>query len=675
MAGLTATPDFGPERRQLLRYLIVGAANTAFAYAIYAVGISLGLSYQLASLGALIAGICSGFIIQGKVAFRSQLENRFLPFVALWVLLYLANIVLIGTFAFFGTNLFLAGLLAAVPVNAASYLAMRAVIFTPKPPSIMRMALLWFVAFVFIARLHIVTHLSLNWDEFLNLSMLYDFRRGEMTEIFQTAFIHLFHWLPLISANEVDQLVAARIVILACTAFTSFAIYHAARRFMAVDPALVAVLAYNCFGASLLYGTDFRTDTLATAAMSGAMALATHRRATWPQMIAIGVLISLGGALTIKSVFFLPTIGVLVLTNAWAALDRARTAKVIVGGAAVCVVTFAAILGLHAASLAETSSASAFLGRTSGATMLTGNYGILSSYWLPAVLGNLGFWILVVTGITSLVRKNKSGADVGAIDRLALSAFALPALVPLIYSEVYPYFHAFLIAPVAVLAGFGFVGIREAIKPLMLGLLLMGAVNPFLRRMDDGLAQQRFTLAVIHRLFPDPVPYIDHTSMVSSFPKKGFFMSRWGVTDYRETGDPVMAEILREDQPVFLLETRELLAVDRIAPEDSQQSEFGLFGPDVKVLRDNYIRYWGPLFLPGKVLADSGRTRMGVSGIYRVEGDGRLTLNGKSYSNGDTVRLAAGDDFAYSSDALFRLVWAAPPPPAADPPLRLFSGW
>lgn len=675
MAGLTARLDFALERSQLLRFLIAGTANTAFAYGIYAAGIILGLSYQLASLGALSAGIFSGFVIQGKVAFRSRLENRFVPFVMLWALLYLANIVLIGALAFFGTDLYLAGLLAAVPINAASYFALRMVIFAPKPLAAMRMTLLWCVGLVFIARLYIVTHLSLNWDEFLNLSMLYDFRRGEMTEIFQTAFVHLFHWVPLVSLNEVDQLVAARFLTLACTAFTSFAIFHAARRFMAIDPALVAVLAFNCFGASLLYGTDFRTDTLATATMTGAIALATHRRATWRQMIAIGVLIALGGALTIKSVFFLPTIAVMVLANACAASERARTVQVIAGGAAVGVATFAAIFSLHAATLAgKTASAAAFLGRTGGATLLTGNYLVLSDYWLTAVLGNFGFWILVIFGMFILARNGQPEAELGNADRLVLAAFALPALVPLVYSEVYPYFHPFLVAPISVLAGFGFNCMRGSIRPALLVLLLTNAVSPFLRRMDDGLAQQRTTLALVHRLFPNPVPYIDHTSLVSSFPKKSFFMSRWGVTDYRKAGHPVMARIVRVDQPVFLIETRALLAVDRIMPEDSQRSELGLLGSDVQTLRDNYFRYWGPLFLPGKVLTDSGRTRIEISGTYRVEGPGRLVANGASYSDGDTVRLNPGE-YTYYSDAPFRIVWAAPPPPATTPPPSLFSGW
>ena len=244
----------------------------------------------------------------------------------------------------------------------------------------------------------------------------------------------------------------------------------------------------------------------------------------------------------------------------------------------------------------------------------------------------------------------------------------------MIYSEVYPYFHPFLIAPISVLAGFGYARLRCVTRTALLVLLLFGAASAVWHRIDNGLAQQRATLALVHSLFPHPVPYIDHTSMVSSFPKKGFFMSRWGVTDYRKSGHPVMAATVRNDQPAFMLQTRALLAVDRITPEDSQRSEYGLFGADLDVLRDNYIRYWGPLFLPGKMLTGSGRTRIEIGGAYRVEGQGRLVANGRSYSDGEIVRLNPGE-YAYAADGPLRLFWAAPPPPATPPPASLFSGW
>lgn len=671
MAGIAARLDIAQERDRLFRFLVLGAANTGFAYGIYAAGLALGLSYQLASLIALVAGVASGFFLQGKMTFRAQLDGRFVPFVGLWVLLYFANITLIGALAVFGANYYWAGLIAALPVNALSFLAMRTLIFVEDRSSPLRLMLCWCLGLVVVARLHIATHLSANWDEFLNLSMLYDFRRGEMTEIFQTAFIHLFRWLPLISDNEVDQVIGARFAGLMCVAITSWAIYRSSRRFTDTDSALVSVLAFNCFGYSLLYGADFRTDTLATAAMMAAVAIASRRVIELASVIALGVLIGVGGAMTIKSFLFLPTIALLVLSAAIGFGEFWRSARILAAGAAASLAVFASILMLHASGLQDHASAVTFLGRTGGATLLTGDYTVFSTYWKPALLANMGFWALVIVGLATTIdpgRAPQSG------NRLALFAFALPALIPLVYSEVYPYYHPFLVAPLAVLAGVGFGRLTGILRFALVCLLLFSAANSFVRRMDDGLQDQRCTLALVHRLFPKPTTYIDHTSMVSSYLKQGFFMSRWGVTDYRAEGRPVMAGIIAEKEPKFLLETRSLLAVDRISPELSDASEYGLFRRDVESLRDNYIRYWGPLFLPGKALSGVGKTKLLIGGAYRVDASEPLQFAGRTVQPGEVLDLEPGI-FSYSVQRPVRLLWAAPPAPTSVPPKELFAGW
>ena len=53
-------------RHAPVRYVVVGVANTGFAYAVYAVALGLGCSYPVASLIALIAGTCVSFKTQGE---------------------------------------------------------------------------------------------------------------------------------------------------------------------------------------------------------------------------------------------------------------------------------------------------------------------------------------------------------------------------------------------------------------------------------------------------------------------------------------------------------------------------------------------------------------------------------------------------------------------------------
>lgn len=659
------------ETATLLRFIMVGGTNTAIAYAVYAGGLALGASYQLASLISLIFGIALGFVLQGKVTFRARLHGRLPAFVAVWSALYLVNILLIGGFALVGINHYLAGLLAGIPVNVLAFLALRGLVFAEPKMAPMRVLLCWCLALVAVARLHVATHLNLNWDEFLNLSMVYDFRRGELSEILQTAFVHLFAWLPLISANEVDQLIAARLAMLACVAVTSLAIHRISLRHMGRDAALVSVLAFNCFGQVLLYATDFRTDTLATMAMMLAIWLASSPVLTSRQAIALGALVGLAGTMTIKAVFFMPSIGALLLLRAWQSGNFRQRIGPIMLAALVALAALGAILWLHSLSLAQTASTSAFVGRTSGATLLSGDYTKVAGTLIPALAQNPGFWTALVCGLALAVHrlvKRTANSDP------AILCYALPLIALAVYRDVYPYYLPFLIAPLAVIAGFAFEQARPRYRLLLLALFAMSAIMAFAQVAKRPIEPQRETLALVHELFSEPVGYIDHTSMVSSFPKQGFFMSTWGMADYRAAGQPVMGPIIAGKQPKFLLETRELLAVDRISPNDSDRNPRGLLAEDVISLRDTYRRYWGPLFLPGKALTGTGIARIDIGGRYRLDASAPLQFGGRTVKPGEVVTLKPGR-YAYSAKEPAELLWDAPPPPSSPPPERLFTGW
>lgn len=111
------------------RYLVVGVANTAFAYSVYAVALGFGASYPVASLISLIAGIMLSFKTQGKFVFRNTNQRLFGRFVLSWIFAYLINIGLIGLFVRFGMNAFIGGALA-LPFNVVvGFLLQRYLVF------------------------------------------------------------------------------------------------------------------------------------------------------------------------------------------------------------------------------------------------------------------------------------------------------------------------------------------------------------------------------------------------------------------------------------------------------------------------------------------------------------------------------------------------------------------
>lgn len=121
---LTATWDMA-----FARYLVVGVANTAFAYSVYAVALGLGASYPVASLISLVAGIMLSFKTQGKFVFRNSNQRLFGRFVLSWIFAYLINIGLISLFVRFGMNAFIGGALA-LPFNVVvGFLLQRYLVF------------------------------------------------------------------------------------------------------------------------------------------------------------------------------------------------------------------------------------------------------------------------------------------------------------------------------------------------------------------------------------------------------------------------------------------------------------------------------------------------------------------------------------------------------------------
>lgn len=114
---------------QVMRFGVVGLLNTALSYCVYSIGIYAGLAYYVASLLALLFGIVAGFFMQGRLVFRAQLKGRFPYFVAMWALLYLVNIGIIYVLVAAGLDYYTAGLVAAIPVVAVSFILQKLFIF------------------------------------------------------------------------------------------------------------------------------------------------------------------------------------------------------------------------------------------------------------------------------------------------------------------------------------------------------------------------------------------------------------------------------------------------------------------------------------------------------------------------------------------------------------------
>ena len=537
---------------------------------------------------------------------------------------------------------------------------------------------------VFAVRLYLAMVYEINWDEFLNLSMVHDYARGTLSEPLQTLFVRGFGWVAAVSQNEVDQVVAARFVMLLCAAITTALIVLTARAFVSLPAALFAGFCFAAFTFGLRQGASFRTDTIATTLATIAIAAVVWRPGRLGWAVVAGAAMGLAGMITIKAIFHAPSVAAICLIGLITGADRGRALSYGVVVALAAVLTFGVAFWLHSVGLPAPSSAFEFLDRTTGKTFAESE-SVVHRYWPAAILRNLVFAAALAGGlaltISSLSRRENVQRD------LTVLALLMPAVSLIYYSEGYPYFFPFVLAPAAVLAGIavqsvppGAVG--RVIYASILVIAAQGALSTaaLVQRSNDW---QHRVLATVHQMFPDPVAYIDHPSMVSSFPKTGFFMSAWGLSDYYARGEPLMESALRSDQPKFILANQPMLTFARLDPDRAGQEHQALLQADIEILRANFIPHWGPVAVAGKQLELTGNRlersfEILIAGPYTLEAEEQVEINGRSLTKGDVIDLAPGTHrITAAAPVNATLRWGRhihrPKEPAANRPL--FTGF
>ena len=104
-----------------------------------------------------------------------------------------------------------------------------------------------------------------------------------------------------------------------------------------------------------------------------------------------------------------------------------------------------------------------------------------------------------------------------------------------------------------------------------------------------------------------------------------------------------MAEILRNKQPAFLLTNHPALYLDDFTPEQSEATPLGLLAADVRTLKDNFVPYWGPIWVPGhRIGAGDAGIETFAAGTYINQGPGAVVIAGRTVEPGGTIALAQG---------------------------------
>lgn len=496
------------------------------------------------------------------------------------------------------------------------------------------------------AKLWLISRINVNWDEFNFLSHVFESTRGELRLLLQGTFVHLFRWLPLLDANEVDLVVAGRLAMWPLLAVTAFFIWRLASVWISKPIALVAVVCYLSTWPVQLHGASFRYDSLIVALITTSAWLIT-RSVEKPRTLHIAALLfGAAVALSIKSLLFAPMLAALIVVRMPGAPGwSARSAAVrLASFAALAVAITALLLMVHGFTLGQNPHAANGFARIAFTTMLL-DVPFLPRSAIFSMLQNADpfFWTLLAAGFLCAA----------AQPRYRSACVLLLGLSPLLfYRNAWPYFYVVMLAPacvftaVAVETAASFLVSRS--QPRGAALIVATFIVAFAARgalhvaylSIDRQGVQRAVVDAVHQVFPSPVPYVDHSGMIASFPKANMFMSTWGMARYRETGRSFMDDAIANSQPKFMLLNR--------AELDAQGSGARVLLPrDREVLVRHYLPYLGPIYVAGTEFdlsnGTESATQLPFAGGYRLESEGPVIINGVRHEPGEVIEFATSD--------------------------------
>ncbi len=536
-----------------------------------------------------------------------------------------------------------------------------------------------------IAHLFMALTFEVNWDEFFYLDWVYQWGDGRLDLVLQTLFLRAFAWLPSIGGYEVDQIVAGRLVMFVLLCTSSVMLWSISQRYFSARASALALLTFLSFSFVFRHATSFRADMIVTTLCVATLWILTCKRLNWRYLAFGGVLFGLAGMVSIKAVFYAPTIGAVVLiTSLMEQSEKTGSVKtallklLLIGG--VSVLSFIAFYTLHSLTVPNASSGVDYVNQAAGASLIKEGVFPRWDFFAFSVQRNIFHWAILLVGIVILLRQLSQKKT--RLNAMICLSFLFPLLTLLFYTHAYAYYYVFMLAPATIIMAaaydtkfFKAEAVRNIVPLVILTATLFISVQ---RGNQQSLKTQKQIISVVHSLFPTPTAYIDRCAMIASSPKSGLFMSAWFMENYYEANTPIFLEILRNEQPKYILANIDSLDLDLIT-EDTKRR---LLPEDESVLKENYIHHWGPIYVAGKRIKLNKdqviNTDILIPGTYTLESVSPVRINNALYENRNTVTLTPTNiSLLSNSDQEIILKWGnqLAIPRVAAPDKALFNGF
>lgn len=529
------------------------------------------------------------------------------------------------------------------------------------------------IALVLMMQLHVALVRAVNWDEFWHYNLTVRYARGELADPLQTAFTPFFAWVTGLPGSGIEHILTIRLFMWACLIVTALAIAGTAQRFAGRAAGLVCALIYLSAAYVLQHGTSFRYDPPAAALLSVSLYCLATRPLRWPWLALAGVLMGAATLLTVKSVLYASAFAGVAWLR-WSEEGfclRAAIRLALVPVAALA--GFGALYWLHAQGLAGDTggNAQAMLDRSSRKMFVFG----VPPYWQAAVkaavLSPLHAALVLAAPVVIWT------APRTAAEKIALTGLWLPLTTLLFYHNTAPYYHVFMLAPVAMaLAGVVAVLAKRYDARLIAGVLLAAAAFVMWREPDSPLDRQRVLVETAERTFPPGTAYFDSNAMIGKLAKANAFMTPWGTELYLQGAYPSLTQTAAK-MPVPLVIDNDWMFAEALHGDAPVAA---LLPQDTALLRSAYVPFWGPFWIAGFDLAPASAARsvaVAVPGPYTLTSDQAVMIDGTLRQPGAVVTLARGEHKVGASSAPVMLRWGErlSPPATPAPPEPYFTGF
>ena len=524
------------------------------------------------------------------------------------------------------------------------------------------------IGFVFLLQFHLALTRSINRDEFHFLGQVHAFTRGELTLPMQTLHVRLFGWLPALGVEGVDQVRVARLFMLAAEAVTCAAIVTIARRFTALPYALMCALAYLSAGYVMQHGWSFRTDPIATALSLSALAIMARSRLNPTALAAFALLMGAAFMVTIKIILFAPAFAGIAWMR-WCDTEKSMRRALHIAAAPIgAIIVAGALFAWHSLAIAPASDAAALVDRSGNSMFIAGGSPNLR-YFLRAFVTAIPLFV-ALAALPSAMGKSET---LSPPEKIALIGLAAMIATPLYYLNTFPYFYAFMLAPIAAALGavLHALGKRYGVN-LLLAVFAGWALMIWAIDKPSRLNEQRSIQIAASELFTEPVNYFDFPGFLPQHRKANHFLTGYGLENYKAGKKPKFTAIIAERTVPLLAAVDPEFNPSLLSTMEGLPNGFEFFPEDQKALQSTYRHVWGPLYVAGLEL-NAGETRqwhVWVPGTYTA--DAAITVGDNDFAKGDYVTLERGMiAVAAPDDSASGLIWGKDTkPPALPEPQR-----